>query len=121
MKTNPETTVQDTNIINILKEWDHFVVNDGNDFENIRNPKIELIQEAGEKNDGERQEMGSVFIYDLIENAQLNLRNGKGTTLESRVKQRIVELKEELHNERKDDKRPALNNKINELSGLLNK
>lgn len=72
---NPEMAeIDQVNIQNILKNWTKFEINDGEDGDNLQNLKIDLIIEPSADSDGERLECGSVYLYDLIELAQRQLR-----------------------------------------------
>lgn len=83
---NPEKAEEsNTNIRNILLDWHRFELRSDQD-----NPTIELIQEAGEKNDGERREMGSVYIYDLVDFAQKQLRDEN--IIEEKIKKTVNKL-----------------------------
>lgn len=105
MKKNPETIEENPiDINNILSKWTDFSINTGEDIENLINPTIDLIQEAGEQNDGERTQMGRVAIFDLIELAQAKLRSDKPNKSLTRMfveNNKIHELQEELDNTKK--------------------
>jgi hypothetical protein len=76
MKTNPSKVNEcDTDINDLVKDWDEYEIID--ESETFGEPKLRLIESAGEKNDGERQEIGLVNLRDLIALAQTQLKENK--------------------------------------------
>lgn len=80
-----EYKFDDLNVL--LNDWDYFIAN--------TQDTLILMQNAGEKNDGEQRQMGTISITELIELAQVKLKQDKhyGQITESDLKKAVDDIK----------------------------